>query len=325
MIPKIPAVAVRQAKQLLEDANRGCVISQDKVLARETLAMRIAGVANASDQEMISKLAGSYVSTLQELVSRCMLPLSAYTYSVEEWRCNSCDYKVLPHHIHELWGKAEREGESWGKLGVGMTVIDNIFEESVIRRAHMELEQFRADHQLDESKDACNTGAYSIWLRFETPEDRQKLPPALSEICVKLAGLPDALKSVAKLSSNDRPGQLGIPQLRVEAKVMAATYDHGAEYQYHKDSYDGADNSRMLTVLLYVNPDWDPADNGELRVFAGNPKTGDGKQTDTGKEPYADIVPMCGRLVVLQSREVWHAVRMPKKPRWALTLWVMAD
>ena len=67
-----------------------------------------------------------------------------------------------------------------------------------------------------------------MWLTFETSENRQKLPPALGEICVKLAGLPDALTKVGEQCQKERPGQMQIPQLRIHAHVMAATYDHGA-------------------------------------------------------------------------------------------------
>ncbi|CAE8694035.1 unnamed protein product, partial [Polarella glacialis] len=160
-----------------------------------------------------------------------------------------------------------------------------------------------------------------VWLHFETDEEQQQLPPALLEICLKLAGLPNALLAMASKSVTGGPSGPQVPNLRVHPHVMAATYRKGAEYHCHKDSYDGADNQRMLSVLLYLNQDWTTGDGGELRIF--------GSKSDMEKAPdlerFADIAPLSGRLVMFRSRDVWHAVREPREQRWALTLWVMAD
>merc|ERR1712008_153022 len=144
-----------------------------------------------------------------------------------------------------------------------------------------------------------------------------RLPSALRELCNCLAGLPAALEQVQQLEPS-----LVAPALRVHPHVMAATYRKGAEYHCHKDSYDGQYNQRMLTVLLYLNPDWQPGDGGELRIFGTSQE--DGKRT-LKKGSYVDIAPQCGRLVMFRSRDVWHAVCEPREQRWALTLWVMGE
>lgn len=106
---------------------------------------------------------------------------------------------------------------------------------------------------------------------------------------------------------------------------MAATYRKGAEYHVHKDSYNGADNQRMVTVLLYLNHEWQPGDGGELRAFKTAVGAGVGGTEAPDHGAFVDIAPLCGRLVMFPSRKTWHAVREPREQRWALTLWVMAE
>ncbi|CAK0872414.1 unnamed protein product [Prorocentrum cordatum] len=142
------------------------------------------------------------------------------------------------------------------------------------------------------------------------------------KVCLRLAGLPSALLAAAAAcgSSGDEGGPVEAPRLRLHPHVMAATYRRGAEYHCHKDSYHGKDNLRMLTILLYLNRDWRPGDDGELRLFAQRPG-----EDAADESRFVDVAPRCGRLVMFRSREVWHAVREPREERWALTLWVMAE
>jgi len=40
---------------------------------------------------------------------------------------------------------------------------------------------------------------------------------------------------------------------------------------------------------------------------------------------YFDVEPRSGQIVMFRSREVWHSINEPSLPRWAVTLWVLAD
>jgi len=216
-------------------------------------------------------------------------------------------------HVRELWAvhtPAQSGQETWRSLGVGLTVIDNVVAEDLAVRAQGELEALEAQGSLDASTDSCNVGARSVWLHFETEEMRHRLPPALRELCLHLGGLPSALESIAAGCTD-----IAMPSLRVHPHVMAATYKDDTEYHRHKDSYDGTDNQRMVTALLYLTSGWGPGDDGELRVF----------DSSLAEGTFADIAPISGRLVMFASRSVWHAVRKPKRQRWALTLWIMAE
>lgn len=275
----------------------------------------------AADDELRSKLVEMFEHYLQKMFARVVTDVESFTKPPSEFRCAWADGIVGQRHAAELWGPQKRgpvrPGSEWLSLGVGVTVVDGAVERGLAVAARGELERLEAAGAVTASRDPCNVGARSVWLHFDTPEERGQVPPTLLKLCLRLAGLPAALERVA---ASCPPSSLSAPRLRVHPHVMAATYCRGAEYHCHKDSYGGTDNQRMLTVLLYLNDGWQPGDAGELRVFAAR-----GGEGGADESHWVDIAPLCGRLVLFRSREVWHAVREPREQRWALTLWVMAD
>jgi SM-20-related protein len=91
-----------------------------------------------------------------------------------------------------------------------------------------------------------------------------------------------------------------------ELEAHFAHYPPGTGYARHCDSFvDGAD--RVLSVVLYLNPDWRPDDGGELILY---PATG----------PVA-IEPRAGRLVVFGSAELEHEVRPARRDRYSIAGW----
>jgi len=85
-----------------------------------------------------------------------------------------------------------------------------------------------------------------------------------------------------------------------------AWYPPGAGYARHVDQLQGRED-RVVSVVLYLNESWGPADGGQLRLFDGR----------TAR----DIEPLAGRLVgfVTSGRE--HAVLPTRKDRLSLTGW----
>ena len=78
--------------------------------------------------------------------------------------------------------------------------------------------------------------------------------------------LPDAMKRADTLVHE--LGQLGgdARDVASRSKAMCTVYPGaGARYVRHVDNPD--QNGRLLTALLYLNPDWQEGDGGELRVF----------------------------------------------------------
>ena len=88
--------------------------------------------------------------------------------------------------------------------------------------------------------------------------------------------------------------------------VQAARYDPGTGYERHQDAFQG-DPSRILTAIVYLNPDWVPAHGGILRAW-----TPDG---------IADVEPRLGRLLLFRSDAVPHQVLQANHPRCAVTAW----
>ncbi|MCJ0972244.1 2OG-Fe(II) oxygenase [Pseudomonas sp. PS1] len=92
-----------------------------------------------------------------------------------------------------------------------------------------------------------------------------------------------------------------------EFECHFALYPPGAFYQTHLDRFRD-DDSRCVTTVLYLNPDWQPGDGGELRMHFA-----DGTQLD--------IPPLGGDLVVFLSGDFPHEVRVTHADRLSLTGW----
>ena len=67
---------------------------------------------------------------------------------------------------------------------------------------------------------------------------------------------------------------------------------------------------RAVTAILYLNPDWEEAHGGCLRVTL---EDGRGE---------ADVAPSIGRLVLFDCRRIVHEVRPSYAGRWAMTAWI---
>lgn len=90
----------------------------------------------------------------------------------------------------------------------------------------------------------------------------------------------------------------------------AAVYPTGAFYVRHLDQHAGT-RDRLVTVILYLNPDWGVADGGELRVYL----------PEEGGERSRDVVPAAGTLAVFLSDRFEHEVLRVHRPRISLTGW----
>jgi SM-20-related protein len=87
--------------------------------------------------------------------------------------------------------------------------------------------------------------------------------------------------------------------------VQLARYDRGAHYTRHRDAFGGA-AGRRVTAIFYLNPGWEPAQGGPLRVFLPGP---------------VDVAPQADRLVVFLSERVEHEVLPAFGIRYAATAW----
>ena len=85
-----------------------------------------------------------------------------------------------------------------------------------------------------------------------------------------------------------------------------AWYPSGTGYVRHVDQ-SGTRQHRQVSVVLYLNPHWRPADGGHLRFFDA--------------EGYIDIEPIAGRLVYFLSAGREHEVLTTRTDRWSIAGW----
>jgi SM-20-related protein len=86
-----------------------------------------------------------------------------------------------------------------------------------------------------------------------------------------------------------------------------AFYAPGASYLKHLDRFRD-DDSRTVSVVIYLNADWLPGEGGALRLHP------DGKCTE-------DIAPQAGRLLLFLSADMLHEVLPATRDRLSLAGW----
>lgn len=88
-----------------------------------------------------------------------------------------------------------------------------------------------------------------------------------------------------------------------------AYYAEGDFYRKHVDAFRGQSNRRLSTIL-YLNPQWQQGDGGELAMYA------EGEEA-----PFLTIAPQFGRLVIFLSEIFPHEVLRANRARFSLTGW----
>jgi SM-20-related protein len=90
-----------------------------------------------------------------------------------------------------------------------------------------------------------------------------------------------------------------------------AIYPAGAFYKPHLDRHAGT-SERIITVILYLNPGWQPGDGGELKLW-----------TTSGEKAGAFelIEPRMGTMVCFLAGDFWHEVMPAHKKRMSITGW----
>ena len=93
----------------------------------------------------------------------------------------------------------------------------------------------------------------------------------------------------------------------VEAEIHFALYPQGGFYRKHIDNFRGG-SARLVTVILYLNEQWQAKDGGELRLYVD--------------EQPLDIAPEAGKLVLFLSERFEHEVLATQQERLSLTGWL---
>ena len=90
-----------------------------------------------------------------------------------------------------------------------------------------------------------------------------------------------------------------------------AIYPEGGFYRPHLDQHTGT-RDRIVTVILYLNPNWQPGDGGELKLWTNS-------GTKTGA--FTLIEPRMGTVVCFMSGDFWHEVLPAKHIRMSVSGW----
>lgn len=91
-----------------------------------------------------------------------------------------------------------------------------------------------------------------------------------------------------------------------------AKYPAGGYYKPHLDQHR-LTPTRQITIIAYLNPNWDHEAGGQLRLYT------DPEQGIHG--PYLDFLPQHGSLIIFRSADFWHEVLLSTRPRISLTGW----
>ena len=160
--------------------------------------------------------------------------------------------------------------------------------------------------------------------------DFETAPDMITYMSVLLRVLPSLL--------NESSSALSLSSRSFNAK-LAVTKPGGSKYPLHVDNVVGlaGGDSRKLTVILYLNPCYDPeVDGGSLRLFLSSSSDGSSSSSSSSHPTTTtvDLPPDGGRLLAFWSDEIPHEV-LPTAPgaraddetkdRYALTLWIPTD
>lgn len=93
-----------------------------------------------------------------------------------------------------------------------------------------------------------------------------------------------------------------------------ASYAPGAFYKKHVDAFKSPPNSlqpnRLLSTVIYLNPDWQPGDGGELLIY------------DEQDAHLLEVVtPQYGKFVIFLSEKFPHEVKETIKHRHSIAGW----
>jgi SM-20-related protein len=130
-------------------------------------------------------------------------------------------------------------------------------------------------------------GDFTCWLRepFQGPE--RALLDRLEDLRLEL----------------NREAYLGL----FELELHYALYPPGAGYAPHVDQPQGT-TQRKVSLVLYLNEDWGPADGGVLRMHDANTQV-------------LDIEPVGGRLVCFLTSGREHQVLPARRDRLSISGW----
>ena len=180
----------------------------------------------------------------------------------------------------------------------GFAVVDNFLSTNEVESI-LDLDVFRAgvinfkkagigkSQQLQVNESI--RGDYIRWI------DRNAAPAPAKVYMDRLQNLCEYLNQSLYLSLKDY-------------EVHFTIYPAGSFYKRHLDQFR-KDDHRKLSVICYLNKDWQESHGGQLRMYV--------------KDKTLDFLPLSGRLVCFRSDEIEHEVLPSTRDRLSLTGWML--
>lgn len=100
----------------------------------------------------------------------------------------------------------------------------------------------------------------------------------------------------------------------VDTEIHFAKYSIGKFYRRHRDAFQ-AQKGRVLSVIFYLNVDWQPQNGGNLVIYT----------QENNLEKAVSITPMAGRLVCFESKKLDHEVTETFAERFSITGWLLNE
>jgi len=184
---------------------------------------------------------------------------------------------------------ALQRGVFWiGEGGIDLPLCAALSAELQTLVATSQLQPAGVGRAASHRRDAGLRGDRIAWLTSATPSQRL------------------FLKTLERLRvSLNRTLFLGVTGI----EAHFANYPAGTRYACHVDSFVGASN-RVVSVVAYLNVDWQRGDGGELVLYA----------PDAARE-IARVEPRAGTVVVFLSEEVPHEVLPAVRQRDSIAAW----
>jgi len=95
----------------------------------------------------------------------------------------------------------------------------------------------------------------------------------------------------------------------LDIEMHLAAYPPGGFYRAHVDRFHD-DDARVVSMVVYLNENWAPADGGVLRLWPEGPD-----------QAPVDVEPRGGRAVLFLAEGTLHEVLVTQVERWSLTGW----
>lgn len=97
-----------------------------------------------------------------------------------------------------------------------------------------------------------------------------------------------------------------------DAEIHHTVYPPGTFYKRHLDQFRH-DDHRKLSIICYLNDDWQETDGGQLRLYL----------PEDGQEKIVDVLPEGGLLACFRSDLIEHEVLPATRHRYSVTGWLL--